>query len=127
MPFRLASLLALAFNFFFNAADLRAEGLDIICGSSINEELKCKLNKGDAYLNGRQGYMNTLVLPTGVRYQEFYTGGGPGQYQGLMVRRLPNQQWFSAYSLVDRSGDNDKVYYTLPSGNLLFWYIDLSY
>lgn len=77
------------------AARAQAAGWETNCGRSDGETTKCRNIKGDAILNGSQGYLHTIVFPDGEKRQYFYTGGSVCELKGLRVRSIDGP-WFSA-------------------------------
>lgn len=96
-----------------------SEWSDTICmlGNSKKAQT-CKEIKGDAILNGKQGFLHTFTFPNGKKYFWFYGEQSVlCNWKNTYAREQNKNYWFQVNSSCTDDGFID---ISLPSGSTLF-------
>ena len=97
---------------------VKAVEWDTFCGVSMSRLVNCKVEKGDAFLEGRSGMSYTYRLHDGDVFQRFIPDRNRARacsQKGYM--RKNSGRWFTISSRCEKSGGITYEIYQLPSGN----------
>jgi hypothetical protein len=79
----------------------------------------CGHTKGDAFLQGVQGFVHTFTFPNGKKYIWFYKEDSVKcQWEDTYVKDASQKNWFRTN--VECVQDTGIIKFKLPSGNTLF-------
>ncbi|TAE60558.1 MAG: hypothetical protein EAZ76_01480 [Nostocales cyanobacterium] len=79
----------------------------------------CEHTKGDAFLQGIQGFVHTFTFPNGKKYIWFYPENNVKcEWENTYVKDASQNNWFKTN--VECGQDTGIIKFQLPSGNTLF-------